>query len=61
MQDPLTVGEAAERLKLSERSVWRLVKLGHLDTVKILGRRRIVAESLERMLREGTSETPTGS
>jgi len=56
VEDPYTIREAAERLKLSERTVWRMIDRGQLDAISIGTRRRVTAASLHRVLREGTGE-----
>lgn len=59
----LTVATAAERLGLSERTVWRYLKSGRLDGVTVgdVGSQRtlISAESVARLSR-GRGGTPAG-
>ena len=50
--DPLTLGVAAQRAKLSKQTISRLVEDGVLDRVKGTGRILIVASSFNRW-REG--------
>jgi hypothetical protein len=46
--------QAAKRANISTRTLWRLVSAGHLKTIKVSKRRRIVMESeLSRYLSEG--------
>jgi excisionase family DNA binding protein len=47
----LSVGEAAERLGISERSVFRLLESGELPARKIGRRTLIRADDLERFAR----------
>ena len=51
----LTVGQAASRLNLSERTGWNLVRTGRLPSVKIGKSRRVPAAALERFV-EGLAE-----
>ena len=44
----LTTKEAAERMGLSERTVWRLLRAGRIPSTKLGGRRRIAAAALSR-------------
>jgi excisionase family DNA binding protein len=46
----LTVGQAAGRLNLSERTGWNLVRTGRLPSVKIGKSRRVPATALERFV-----------
>ena len=49
----LTIGEAAEFLQLSKRSLYKLVKGGVIPGKKILNKWRFEKESLKRWLNEG--------
>lgn len=42
-------------LDISERSVWRLIGSGKLDTVMVGNRRRITDESIRRVASEGAA------
>jgi excisionase family DNA binding protein len=48
------IDEAAAILKVSERTIWNIVRRGHLRTVKILGATRIPHEDVVRLARNGT-------
>ena len=48
----LTMREAAEELRMCERSVWQAIKDGHLKAAKLGRSVRIRREELERFLRE---------
>jgi hypothetical protein len=51
----VTMQKAAALSGLSVRTLQRLEKNGHLNTVKILGRRLVLVESLHRLIVEGCS------
>jgi excisionase family DNA binding protein len=55
-QNLLTVNEAAERLRLSPRSVARMIADGSLASIKILRQRLIPASSIEQLLQTATTE-----
>jgi excisionase family DNA binding protein len=57
VDDPLldTIEEAAALLKVSERTVWNIVRRGHARTIKILGATRIRHEDVLRIARDGTA------
>ncbi len=46
----LTVPEAAAALKLSERTVWELIRTEELESFKMRGRRFVPVEAIERFL-----------
>lgn len=46
----LTIKEAARYLKTTETTIWRWIKVGKLSTVKIGRLRRILLESLLKLL-----------
>ncbi len=48
-----TVKEAAELLKMGEATVWRLVRSGELDSVKLGKSRRIRGQDLLKLLEKG--------
>ena len=51
--DLLKVPEVAKRLGVSEPTVWRLIKSGEMDSIKVSARsRRIAPEVVEAYLRE---------
>lgn len=43
----LTVPEVAEELRISERSVWNLIRTGELPSIKVGGTRRVVRDALD--------------
>jgi len=49
----LSVPEAARRLSVSERLVWRAISEGALDSVKLGRATRVRAADVERVAREG--------
>lgn len=49
-----TVPEAAERLRVSESSIWRLLRLGKLCATSVLGRTMISEAELLRFVAEAT-------
>ena len=49
------VREAAGALAISERSVWRLISLGELDSVRIGRSVRVSRKSLEAFVAKGGS------
>ncbi len=51
----MKVGEVAKLLDCSERKVYRLIELGHLKSIKILGTRRVTRDSLVELLEKGTA------
>lgn len=51
----LTVPEVAEELRLSDRTVWKLIRDGKLPSVKVGGGRRIVREALDTYIASLTS------
>jgi len=51
-----TVKEAAELLKMSEASMWRLVRSGDLESVKLGKLRRIKGQALLSLLDKGTKK-----
>ncbi|HEY9162138.1 MAG TPA: helix-turn-helix domain-containing protein [Desulfomonilia bacterium] len=51
-----TVKEAAELLKMSEASMWRLVRSGELESVKLGKLRRIKGQALLSLLDKGTKK-----
>lgn len=48
-----TVKEAAQLLKMGEATVWRLVRSGELDSVKLGKSRRIRGQDLLKLLEKG--------
>ena len=55
----LTVHEAAERLRVSPRTVWAWISQGRLDAIKLGPRTtRIPERSLERFVRRCAGSTP---
>ena len=48
----LTMREAAEELRICERSVWQAIRDGHLKAAKLGRSVRIRREELERFLRD---------
>jgi len=52
-----TVKEAADLLKMSEASIWRLVRSGELESVKLGKLRRIKGQALLSLLDKGTKKT----
>lgn len=54
MPELLTVREAAEFLKVSQKTVCRLYQRGKFATLKIGGRHRISRDELERFVAVGT-------
>jgi excisionase family DNA binding protein len=49
--DLLSIAEAAERLRVSERTIARLIADGQLQAPKVRRRRLISAASIERLLK----------
>jgi excisionase family DNA binding protein len=49
----LTVEDAAVQLSVSSRTVWRLIGLGELETVRIGKSVRVTRASLERFVAKG--------
>ena len=45
-----SIREVAEQLGVSEASIWRAIKRGELDGIRIGGRRVITARSIEKLL-----------
>jgi excisionase family DNA binding protein len=52
----VSLSEACERLSLSRRTVWRLIEDGHLQSVKVRGKRMITAEALRRFVQRLQTE-----
>jgi len=48
-----TVKETAQLLKMGEATVWRMVRSGELDSVKIGKSRRIRGQDLLKLLEKG--------
>ncbi len=46
-----TVGQVAVMLSISESQVWKLVRAGELDSVKIGWSRRVVAASIDAYIK----------
>lgn len=44
------IPEIAEKLGCSDATVWRLIKKGQLESVKIGGMRRVTATGFEKLL-----------
>lgn len=42
----MTVGQAARKLRVSESTIWRLLRRGSLTSARVRGRRRIAATSV---------------
>jgi len=57
MNGVLTVAEVAEQLRISDESVYRLVRTGRLHSVRIGGLWRIPQESLDRFLVEAEGKS----
>ena len=55
----LTVEDTARALNLSRTTVYELIRSGRLPTLKIGRSRRILAEDLERWVREQAREQNT--
>lgn len=55
MSELLKVGEAAERLTVSTRTVYNLIERGDLVQVKIGAASRVTAESVAAYIRRGGS------
>jgi putative resolvase len=54
----LTTAEAAKMLKVSQKTIDRWVRLGHLRAVRLpTGRYRVSRAEIERMLREVREES----
>lgn len=53
-----TVKEAAELLKMSEASMWRLVRSGELESVKLGKLRRIKGQALLSLLYSHAKNQP---
>jgi len=52
----LSIREAAQRANVSPRTVWRLIRAGHLRALRVSERRRIImASELTRHLSEGVA------
>lgn len=60
MNGVLTVGEVAAKLRVSDESVYRLVRTGQLRSVRIGGLWRIPQEALDSFLAEAGSELQEG-
>jgi excisionase family DNA binding protein len=57
-----SVAQVAERLEVSEQTVYRLIQAGHLPTVPHLNPQRIAASALEQFLsRKDTAERRAAS
>jgi len=54
----LTPAEAARRLRVSDSTIWRLLRREQLQSVKIGGRRRIPAGAIGRVARSVRSDWP---
>ena len=54
----LTVSQAAERLKCSERHVWRLIEAKHLKVFRHSGLTRVTTKSLNEFINEHVSDGP---
>jgi len=54
----LTPVEAARRLRVSDSTIWRLLRREQLQSVKIGGRRRIPAGAIGRVARSVRAERP---
>ena len=61
MEPLLTYKEAAERLNVSERTVWDLVKKNQVPHVRINSAVRIPADELDAWIRERTVTPESGS
>jgi excisionase family DNA binding protein len=55
-----TVRGAADRLNVSESSIWRLLRQGQLRRTSVLGRTMLSEDELQRFVTEATKalETP---
>jgi excisionase family DNA binding protein len=63
-QQPLlhSIAAAAARLgELSESTIWRLIRNGKLQAVKILGRTLVPESELQRLAQEGAVPGPDAS
>ncbi|MFG0243807.1 MAG: helix-turn-helix domain-containing protein [Phycisphaerales bacterium JB054] len=49
----ITISEAARRLSVSERLLWKAISQGTLEAVKIGRATRILASDIDRIAREG--------
>lgn len=56
-RETLAVTEAAAELRVSETTIWRLLRAGELASVMESGRRRILRSAIERRVR-ARSEGP---
>jgi predicted DNA-binding transcriptional regulator AlpA len=54
-----TVPRAAERLGVSESTVWRLIRLRQLNPTCVLGRTMVSEEELQRFVAEATKPRQT--
>ncbi len=52
MEKVYTIAEVAEYLKISEGTVYKLMRTGKLPTIKILGNTRIKESELIKLLNE---------
>jgi excisionase family DNA binding protein len=55
----LTVGEVAARLRVSDESVYRLVRSGKLRSIKVGGLWRVPASALAELLHTGQQASST--
>jgi excisionase family DNA binding protein len=51
----LSVTEAARRLRVSESTVWRLLRTSTLTSVKLRGRRMVAGTAVQALMREMTA------
>ena len=49
----ITVQAAAERLRVSPRTIYNYFHMGHLEGTKPVGAIRIYADSVEKLIRRG--------
>lgn len=60
MQQYLTPVQAGQKLNLSMRAIYRLLKAGKIPAVKVGGAWRIPSDTLEKMLTEKMRENCNG-
>jgi len=53
----LSVKEAAALVGVSQATMWRWIRQGHIPTVKIGGLRRIRRADFDRLIKEGTKSS----
>lgn len=58
--DVYTIGELAERLKVSRDTIERHLRLGTIRCIKVGSRRRITHAEYERILQDGTDRFAIG-